>query len=267
MESIISDTRFAHIASDPQFKRTPWSTRKIKIDKRFQSMFSDKKFIVKYTVDKRGRPVNQSSTENFRKYYELSSSEEDSISSDSETIHQKNLSKTCKEVKNKELLKVKNKELLGDKTEKMLELKNKLTNNSWTVTDFDDYNQESKYKMKKSPSEFVVENKHTFVDSDEEFKENIKGKAGRSSDEHEESDSDDSEVQKARLTDDIKKKLRDMKVDYARGMGTLFSDDSSSDDESTEDGNSFLFICMLCVLLYIHILNTFTKLTFCMFIN
>uniref|UniRef100_A0A2A4JBV4 Uncharacterized protein n=1 Tax=Heliothis virescens TaxID=7102 RepID=A0A2A4JBV4_HELVI len=43
-------------------------------------MFKDEKFKVKYTVDKRGRPVNETSTENLRKYYEVES--EGSSSSD-----------------------------------------------------------------------------------------------------------------------------------------------------------------------------------------
>ncbi|CAH2048542.1 unnamed protein product, partial [Iphiclides podalirius] len=38
-------------------------------------MFEDEKFKVKYTVDKRGRPVNETSTENLRKYYDIDSDE------------------------------------------------------------------------------------------------------------------------------------------------------------------------------------------------
>lgn len=40
-------------------------------------MFKDKKFSVQYTIDKRGRPISQTSSENLRKFYDLSSSEED----------------------------------------------------------------------------------------------------------------------------------------------------------------------------------------------
>ena len=36
-------------------------------------MFKDKKFKVKYSVDKRGRPIDTSTNENLKKYYELSS--------------------------------------------------------------------------------------------------------------------------------------------------------------------------------------------------
>ncbi|KAG5887354.1 hypothetical protein JTB14_018369 [Gonioctena quinquepunctata] len=72
----MEDERFSHIATDPKFRRIPKSQRKVKIDKRFQSMFSDKKFKVKYTIDKRGRPVNHTSSEDLRRYYELSSEDE-----------------------------------------------------------------------------------------------------------------------------------------------------------------------------------------------
>lgn len=70
------DKRFAHIKKDPKFRRIPKNERKVKIDKRFESMFNDKKFKVKYTVDKRGRPVSHTSTEDLKRYYELSSEEE-----------------------------------------------------------------------------------------------------------------------------------------------------------------------------------------------
>lgn len=70
----MEDKRFSHIISDPKFRRIPKGERKIKIDKRFQSMFKDKQFKVKYTVDKRGRPINHTSTEDLKRYYELSSS-------------------------------------------------------------------------------------------------------------------------------------------------------------------------------------------------
>lgn len=82
------DERFKHIATDPKFRRIPKAERKVKIDKRFQGMFKDEKFKVKYTVDKRGRPVNHNSTEDLKRYYELSSS--DSEDSDSDELKDAN---------------------------------------------------------------------------------------------------------------------------------------------------------------------------------
>ncbi|GBP47568.1 ESF1 homolog [Eumeta japonica] len=43
-------------------------------------MFKDEKFKVKYTVDKRGRPINDTSAENLRKYYELDTDDSSSES-------------------------------------------------------------------------------------------------------------------------------------------------------------------------------------------
>ncbi|KAH8269901.1 hypothetical protein KR044_007143 [Drosophila immigrans] len=77
---IWKDARFQHLMADPRFRGVPKVQRKVKIDKRFQGMFDDDKFKVKYTVDKYGRPMNKSNAEDLRKYYELdenASSDED----------------------------------------------------------------------------------------------------------------------------------------------------------------------------------------------
>ncbi|XP_064384218.1 ESF1 homolog isoform X2 [Halichondria panicea] len=72
----MSDPRFAHVTSDPRYKRVPRREAKVNIDARFQHMFSDKRFKVQYNVDKRGRKVNESSSEDLRKYYQLEVNEE-----------------------------------------------------------------------------------------------------------------------------------------------------------------------------------------------
>ncbi|XP_053917296.1 ESF1 homolog isoform X1 [Cuculus canorus] len=82
-EEILSDGRFSRVARDPRFWEMPEKERKIKIDKRFHAMFHDKKFKLKYTVDKRGRPVNYTSTEDLKKFYALSESDSDLSGSDS----------------------------------------------------------------------------------------------------------------------------------------------------------------------------------------
>lgn len=71
-----SDDRFLKVKKDPRFWEMPEKERKIKIDKRFQSMFHDERFKLKYTVDKRGRPVNHTSTEDLKRFYNLSDSEQ-----------------------------------------------------------------------------------------------------------------------------------------------------------------------------------------------
>merc|ERR1711862_624377 len=77
-DTLKDDARFKHIARDPRFRKMKRKDRKVKIDKRFHGMFNDKNFKLKYTVDKRGRPVNTSTNENLQRYYDVSSSEEES---------------------------------------------------------------------------------------------------------------------------------------------------------------------------------------------
>ncbi|XP_053609293.1 ESF1 homolog [Plodia interpunctella] len=84
MGDILKDSRFTKYLNDPRYRQIPKHERKVKIDKRFQSMFSDDKFKVKYTVDKRGRPINETSVENLRKYYDLEESDHSSDHSDEE---------------------------------------------------------------------------------------------------------------------------------------------------------------------------------------
>uniref|UniRef100_A0A1A8HAI0 ESF1, nucleolar pre-rRNA processing protein, homolog n=1 Tax=Nothobranchius korthausae TaxID=1143690 RepID=A0A1A8HAI0_9TELE len=72
-----NDERFARVQKDPRFWEMPEKEQKIKIDKRFQSMFHDQRFKVKYTVDKRGRPISHSSAEDLKRFYKLSDSEDE----------------------------------------------------------------------------------------------------------------------------------------------------------------------------------------------
>uniref|UniRef100_V5HML7 Putative nucleolar pre-rrna processing protein n=1 Tax=Ixodes ricinus TaxID=34613 RepID=V5HML7_IXORI len=71
----IDDDRFKHIATDPRFRGVPKSQRKVKIDDRFAGMFDDKRFKLKYVMDKRGRPIHRTTSEDLKKYYAVSSSD------------------------------------------------------------------------------------------------------------------------------------------------------------------------------------------------
>lgn len=71
------DQRFARVRRDPRFWEMPEREQKIRIDRRFQAMFRDERFKVKYTVDKRGRPVNHTSAEDLRRFYKVSEEEEE----------------------------------------------------------------------------------------------------------------------------------------------------------------------------------------------
>nr|XP_056712491.1 ESF1 homolog [Euleptes europaea] len=82
-KDLVNDQRFSRINKDPRFWEMPEKDRKVKIDKRFRAMFHDKKFKLKYTVDKRGRPIHRSSTEDMKRFYALSDSDSD-LSEDEE---------------------------------------------------------------------------------------------------------------------------------------------------------------------------------------
>uniref|UniRef100_T1I2H2 NUC153 domain-containing protein n=1 Tax=Rhodnius prolixus TaxID=13249 RepID=T1I2H2_RHOPR len=84
MDDLFQDKRFSHVGSDPRFKNLPRKERKIKIDKRFQSVFTDKKFQLKYAVDVRGRPVRETQSDNYKKYYDISSEGSSDESDESE---------------------------------------------------------------------------------------------------------------------------------------------------------------------------------------
>ncbi|XP_075781743.1 ESF1 homolog [Pelodiscus sinensis] len=98
-KELTSDQRFSHVTKDPRFWEMPEKDRKIKIDKRFRAMFHDKKFKLKYTIDKRGRPINHSSTEDLKRFYELSDSDSDLSGVDTEVFAGKKMKKKKKKSK------------------------------------------------------------------------------------------------------------------------------------------------------------------------
>ncbi|XP_055636779.1 ESF1 homolog [Toxorhynchites rutilus septentrionalis] len=152
---IWSDDRFAHLVNDPRFKGIPRAEKKVKIDKRFRSMFSDERFNVKQTVDKYGRKIKQGDSEELRKYYDVESSAEEDEDAELE-------------------------------------------------------------KAKESDEEPDTEQQPSGSESDLDGPElNDEEKA-------------------MSMSGDVKSRLKDLEVDYARGEGTIMSDSSSDDD--SDDG-------------------------------
>lgn len=87
MDSITDDPRFSQIHTDPRFRPMPKSKRKVKIDKRFDSLFKSEHFKTRTDIDKRGRPVIDVSKRNkhvMQRFYELSSDDSASESSESD---------------------------------------------------------------------------------------------------------------------------------------------------------------------------------------
>ncbi|KAL4670130.1 hypothetical protein H8957_010789 [Semnopithecus entellus] len=113
-QEIMNDQRFRRVAKDPRFWEMPEKDRKVKIDKRFRAMFHDKKFKLNYAVDKRGRPINHSTTEDLKRFYDLSDSDSDLSDEDSKASNQKKIKKkktqTKKEIDSKNLVEKKKEE-------------------------------------------------------------------------------------------------------------------------------------------------------------
>ena len=84
MDSSLNDKRFAHVTKDPKFRRVPISTRKVAVDKRFNSMFKDQRFKLNYSVDKRGKPISVTSSEQLKDFYEIESEEDEEEDESSE---------------------------------------------------------------------------------------------------------------------------------------------------------------------------------------
>ena len=222
MDEIINDKRFAHIAKDPKFRRIPKAERKVKIDKRFQSMFKDKKFSVKYTIDKRGRPVNHSTTEDLRKYYELSSSDEGKAEEKEDAEDEKHISKIKKkkgDINNK----------ISKKTSSKLKNVGKESSESWTVSNIDENEKQSVIEtkvLKKKPEKNKKKNSDT-ASLSKIHEDNL--------DENEKQLIIKNKTEKEQITKNIKQKLRDLTIDYARGEGVLLSDSSSEESSSSEE--------------------------------
>lgn len=92
-QEIMNDQRFRRVSKDPRFWEMPEKDRKVKIDKRFRAMFHDKKFKLNYAVDKRGRPINHSTTEDLKRFYDLSDSDSDLSDEDSKPLNQQKIKK------------------------------------------------------------------------------------------------------------------------------------------------------------------------------
>ncbi|XP_041068119.1 ESF1 homolog [Carcharodon carcharias] len=96
-QEILNDGRFSQVMTDPRFWEMPDKERKIKIDKRFQGMFHDKKFKLNYTMDKRGRPINHSTTEDLKRFYDLDSDDSDLGESEGKKKKRKGMGKKLKQ--------------------------------------------------------------------------------------------------------------------------------------------------------------------------
>ncbi|XP_046694030.1 ESF1 homolog isoform X2 [Silurus meridionalis] len=217
-----ADTRFARVKKDPRFWEMPDMEQKLRIDKRFQSMFHDKRFKLKYTVDKRGRPVNHTSTEDLKRFYKLSDSEQSDSDANAaqETLQQKK-----KKKKNQQKAKAKEEELGGEgegfeeEGEGLVSMK--AVKKKPLISD--DYQRIRKSGPVKGAR--VVEEDDD-DDDDEEEHSNADKEVGLSSDDDDDDEEDDEEEESVSEEDS------DSGPDLARGKGTI---ETSSEDEDDED--------------------------------
>ena len=80
----MADQRFARFSTDPKFRTAPKRQKKVKIDPRFQHVFTDERFNnKKIGVDKRGRPKSYASKESYEQYYRVESSGDSSSEEES----------------------------------------------------------------------------------------------------------------------------------------------------------------------------------------
>ncbi|XP_076380947.1 ESF1 homolog isoform X2 [Megalopta genalis] len=248
MDALLSDARFAHVAKDPKFKRIPKTERKVKIDKRFQGMFKDKKFAVRYTIDKRGRPGSQTSSENLRKYYDLSSSEEDE-KEEVENEKEKIIKQKPVTIESKQKMK---QEKSGRKKNKDKQLKHKSKDMNYVKNDLsdkdDDENSDASDNCFSSNGELLrIKPQECTKDFEKRTESKNESESESSEDNASNRDSLRADLKESKkqlhikrknesnkLTDKIKEKLRDLSVNYARGEGILMTDSSSDDDDSEE---------------------------------
>ncbi|XP_071553179.1 ESF1 homolog [Temnothorax nylanderi] len=228
MDEMLRDARFAHIARDPKFRRIPKAERKVKIDHRFKGMFKDEKFAVKYTIDKRGRPVNRTTTEDLRKFYDLSSSEDEDASVPSTS--KKDSEKKVKDIKEKRKDKKKSAKETESKIDSVKDSSDKKNENEKSKDDSLSSREDlSGIRTEESPDE----DESTSETSDSEDESAQKELSEIELDKNDEQLHKKKKDENGRLTNEIKEKLKDLTVNYARGEGVLLTD-SSSEEESSE---------------------------------
>ncbi|KAK2818222.1 hypothetical protein Q7C36_022155 [Tachysurus vachellii] len=215
-----ADERFARVKKDPRFWEMPDMEQKVRIDKRFQSMFHDERFKLKYTVDKRGRPVNHTSTEDLKRFYKLSDSEQ----SDTEAAPDEQQERKKKKKKKKKNVKAQAKvDELQDK-EKELD-KGEEPVSKKTI---------KKMSLKSEPVkgvQVVEEDDDDDVDNDDEEYSDTDNGEGLSDDD----DDDDVEVEDGEDDDEDESESEDDSdsgPDLARGKGNI---ETSSEDEDDDE--------------------------------
>ncbi|XP_021048699.1 ESF1 homolog [Mus pahari] len=166
-QEIMDDQRFRRVSKDPRFWEMPEKDRKVKIDKRFRAMFHDKKFKLNYAVDKRGRPISHSTTEDLKRFYDLSDSDSDLSDEESKILNQKKVKQKKKTTKKE----AKSKALIEEKETKKTDQKD-------SINKHDLNNSERVQKVKNSHKPQKIDSEISPKKNSEEFLQNTKKKRG-----------------------------------------------------------------------------------------
>ena len=153
--------------------------------------FQDSKFNIKYQVDKRGRPINLTSEDHLNRYYGTSSSDESSDAEEEDG--QKTKENNFKEDKN-------------NKKQSATEGKNQLSSTK--------SEKKKKKLIEKIQEKILVKNKKPQNKSDK----NVKALNGFKEERYDEQETNSDESGEEKELD-VKEKLKDFSLDYARGEG------------------------------------------------
>ncbi|XP_032228772.2 ESF1 homolog isoform X2 [Nematostella vectensis] len=211
----MSENRFSRVSRDPRFKKIPRKQRKVKIDSRFERMFTDKSFTTKYFVDKRGAVVGKTSKEDLHQFYDLSDDDQEGRISDGSEEGDNNKSRSQKTLKEKKAVK--------EKKRKNVE-HIQTQDNDTQHQDFNDKNTKKRTQKSNNGAQLKrkkKENKSSTpkdIDSDDNQSENDDGNK-----DHVESDAS----------------CDNKEPDFARGEG-MFETSSSEDDNDYDESHGEL---------------------------
>ncbi|XP_042215539.1 pre-rRNA-processing protein ESF1-like [Homarus americanus] len=218
MDQILSDPRFAHISSDRKLRHVPKEERKIKLDSRFHSVLTDEKFYEKSTMDPRGRKGNYSTKEDLLKFYHMSSDEDSSDEADEDEEKDSNDDDDDDKV-DENVQEDDNDDDVDDEVGEEEDSDDKV------VVDEDEQNEENGEDIP-TPAE---ERKGVTSDQNQIEEDNLLNEENRKEREAKE---------RSEIPREVRRRLQDLNLDYARGE-VLFSDDSSDDDSTTTDEDDY----------------------------
>ncbi|XP_053332917.1 ESF1 homolog [Clarias gariepinus] len=223
-----ADERFARVKKDPRFWEMPEVEQKVRIDKRFQSMFHDERFKLKYTVDKRGRPVNHTSTEDLKRFYKLSDSEQSDSDAEQEKQEKKKKTKKKKAKANED-------EVQDEEEEELVKGEEALTKKAVMKKSKEGEKFGRGQKVKEARLMEEDDDEEDEEDDDEEYSDTDDKGVGLSEDDEVEEEDDDDEDEEDDEDESESEDDSDSGPDLARGKGNIETSSEEEDEEEDQD--------------------------------